>query len=181
MKLALRQWQMALVVATLALLASLLALFWLDRGSVGAQSPWFYNAAGYQQASYKAQRNVTPLLIWMVNRDCLLCSQREKEWWPNSAERPSLNGWQMVRLEREADPATAELVESFLEPGDKLPLLILEASPQEERQRVELDAGLQHFRVTDAEATSAWQPLNRETLQQLLLEYREAQLASQSP
>ena len=50
MKIVLRQWQAVLFGAALALLASLLALFWLDKGSEDAQRPWFYNAAGYQQA-----------------------------------------------------------------------------------------------------------------------------------
>ena len=181
MMLQLRQWQLALLAALLILLTSLLALFWLDKGSDKAQSPWFYNAAGYQQASYRAQRNATPLLIWLVSRECKRCVQREQELWPNTGHQPPLNGWQMVRLEREADPATTELVDSFLPPGDTLPLLILEATPQGARQRVVLDASLQRFRLADTGPSAPWQTLDRDTLMQLLQTFKEAQLESQSP
>lgn len=179
MKIVLRQWQAVLFGAALALLASLLALFWLDKGSEDAQRPWFYNAAGYQQASNQAQQDGKPLLIWLVSRQCQLCPQREQELWPNAGSASRLNGWQMVRLEQEADPATAQLLESFIAPGDKLPLLILEAKPQGERQKVQFDPSLQHFRLVGTAAN--WRPLSLGGLAQLLTSYQQAQLESQSP
>ena len=163
-----------------SLIACLLALFTLDGPSRGNPPSWLHNAAGYQQAVYRAQQNGKPLLILLDSADCARCHQLEQQLWQDSALHSGLNDWQLVRLQRVADAATAQLV-SHYQAAAELPLVILERAPQGATQPLYFNRTLSQFSL-GADPDLAAQPLETPRLLKALAQWLQAhQSPTQEP
>ena len=164
----------------LLLIACLLALFTLDGLSRGNQLSWLHNAAGYQQAVYRAQQNGKPLLILLDSADCARCHQLEQQLWQDSAQHPGLTDGQLVRWQRDADAATAQLV-SHYQGAAELPLVILERAPQGATQPLYFNRTLSQFSL-GADPDLAAQPLETPRLLKALAQWLQAhQSPTQEP
>lgn len=164
----------------LLLIACLLALFTLDGLSRGKPINWLHNAAGYQQAVYRAQQNGKPLLILLDSADCARCHQLEQQLWQDPALHSGLNDWQLVRLQRDADAATAQLV-SHYQGSAELPLVILERSPQGATQPLYFNRTLSQFSLA-TDPNLAAQPLETPRLLKVLAQWLQAhQSPTQEP
>jgi len=152
--------------AFLLLLACLGALLLLDGQPARASAGWLYNAAGYQQAVYRGQQNDKPRLLLLESNACPRCQQLEQQLWQDPALVQELDDWQLVRLQQDADPATALLVDR-LRGKAELPLVILERAAVSGFQALYFNRDLTAFSLADAPATAA-QPLDTNHLQQAL-------------
>ncbi len=160
----------------LLLIACLLALFALDGQPRGKQLRWLHNAAGYQQAVYRAQQSGKPLLILLDRADCSRCQQLEQQLWQDPALLQGLEEWQLVRLQQDADAATALLVNRYKGSAD-LPLVILERTAEEARQPLYFNRELTEFSLTNNPSRTA-QPLSASRLLQALTQWLQQPVQS---
>lgn len=139
-----RPW--ALVIAGAVLLAgvAVTTLGWLDTRQAAAGG-WLYNANGYQQAVYRATQNGKPLLLWLQQGDCMRCQQLE-QLWQTPQWQESTRDWLRVRLDGDADIATAQLLERYHQQAE-FPVWILERTPQGETTALYFNADMTAFRV----------------------------------
>ena len=136
----------ALVISGAVLLAgvAVTTLGWLDTRQAAAGG-WLYNANGYQQAVYRATQNGKPLLLWLQQGDCMRCQQLE-QLWQTPQWQESTRDWLRVRLDGEADIATAQLLERYHQQAE-FPVWILERTPQGEATALYFNADMTAFRV----------------------------------
>ena len=160
----------------LLLIACLLALFALDGQPRGKQLRWLHNAAGYQQAVYRAQQSGKPLLILLDRADCSRCQQLEQQLWQDPALLQGLEEWQLVRLQQDADAATALLVNRYKGSAD-LPLVILERTAEEARQPLYFNRELTEFSLANNPSRAA-QPLSALRLLQALTQWLQQPVQS---
>ncbi len=165
----------------LLLIACLLALFVLDGQPRDKKLRWLHNAAGYQQAVYRAQQSGKPLLIWLDRADCSRCQQLEQQLWQDPALLRGLNDWQLVRLQQDADTATALLVNRY-KGAAELPLVILERTAEEAQQPLYFNRDLTEFSLANNPSHAA-QPLDTTRLLQALTQWlrQPAQSPIQAP
>ncbi len=166
--------------AFLLLLACLCALLLLDGQPARTSARWLYNAAGYQQAVYRGQQNDKPRLLLLESRSCPRCQQLEQQLWQDPALVQELDDWQLVRLQQDADPATALLVDR-LRGKAELPLVILERAAVSGFQAIYFNRDLTAFSLADDPATAV-QSLDANHLQQALQHWlQQGQSPNQLP
>ena len=121
-----------------------------------------------------------PLLILLDSADCARCRQLEQQLWQDPALHSGLNDWQLVRLQRDADAATAQLV-SHYQGSAELPLVILERSPQGATQPLYFNRTLSQFSLA-TDPNLAAQPLETPRLLKALAQWLQAhQSPTQEP
>ncbi len=160
----------------LVLIGCLLALLALDGQPRDKQLRWLHNAAGYQQAVYRAQQSGKPLLILLDRADCSRCQQLDQQLWQDPALIQGLNEWQLVRLQQDADAATVLLVNRYKGSAD-LPLVILERTAEEARQPLYFNRDLTEFSLADNPSRAA-QPLSASRLLQALTQWLQQPVQS---
>lgn len=166
--------------AFLLLLACLGGLILLDGEPPQSHLSWLFNAAGYQQAVYRGQQNGKPRLLLLESKACPRCQQLEQRLWQDPALLKELGSWQLVRLQQEADPATAQLIERYRGQA-KLPLVILERAVISGHQALYFNRDLSAFSLA-ATPGAAPLPLDATHLQQALQHWlRYSQPPNQLP
>ncbi len=165
--------------ALLVLFTCLAALFMLD--GKPAHNRWLYNATGYQQAVYRGQQDDKPRLLWLEQREaCPRCAQLDRRLWQDPHFMQELGGWQLIRLQQDADAATAELIARYAGEAE-LPVVILEQAAVSGYQTVHFNRELTAFSLA-ADPKTAPLPLDVEHLQQALANWlRTTQSPSQFP
>lgn len=104
----------------------------------------------------------------------------EQQLWQDSALHSGLNDWQLVRLQRDADAATAQLV-SHYQGAAELPLVILERAPQGATQPLYFNRTLSQFRP-GRRSQPRRQPLETPRLLKALAQWLQAhQSPTQEP
>jgi len=172
--------KLAIAGALLLLLACLGALLMLDGQPARTSSGWLYNAAGYQQAVYRGQQNGKPRLLLLESKGCLRCQQLERQLWQDPVLIQELGSWQLVRLQQDADPATAQLIDRFRGKAE-LPLVILERAAVSNYQTLYFNRDLTAFSLA-ADPMTAAQPLDANHLQQALQRWQQqGQFPNQLP
>jgi hypothetical protein len=165
--------------ALLLLFTCLAALFMLD--GKPTHSSWLYNATGYQQAVYRGQQNDKPRLLWLEQSEaCPRCAQLDQRLWQDPHFMQELGSWQLIRLQQDADAATAELIARYAGEAE-LPVVILEQAAVSRYQTIHFNRELTAFSLA-ADPKTAALPLDAEHLQQALTNWlRTTQSPSQFP
>lgn len=172
--------KLTIVGALLLLLACLGALLMLDGQPARTSAGWLYNAAGYQQAVYRGQQNGKPRLLLLESNACPRCQQLEHQLWQDPVFIRELGSWQLVRLQQDADPATALLIDRYRGKAE-LPLVILERAAVSNYQALYFNRDLTAFSLA-ADPTTAAQPLDTHHLQQALQRWQQqSQFPNQLP